>query len=58
MGKCEWGRRLGDLGMLATTPAGRAGSQDPREASELLKQAGDILVLVAELTAPDNSDVG
>ena len=31
---------------------------DPREASELVKQAADILALVAELSASDNPDVG
>ena len=30
----------------------------PREASELVKQAADILALVAKLTASDNRDVG
>ena len=33
-------------------------TEDPREASELVKQAADILALVAELTASDNPDVG
>ena len=30
----------------------------PREASELVKQAADILALVAKLTASDNRGVG
>ena len=30
----------------------------PREASELVKQAADILALAAKLTASDNRDVG
>ena len=30
----------------------------PREASELVKQAADILALVAKLSASDNPDVG
>jgi hypothetical protein len=33
-------------------------ADDPREASELIKQAADILALVAELSAPDNPTVG
>ena len=33
-------------------------TDDPREASELVKQAADILALVAELSASDNPDVG
>ncbi len=33
-------------------------TEDPREASELVKQAADILALVAELSASDNPDVG
>jgi Asp-tRNA(Asn)/Glu-tRNA(Gln) amidotransferase C subunit len=33
-------------------------TDDPREASELVKQAADILVLVAKLSAVDNSEVG
>jgi hypothetical protein len=31
---------------------------DPREASELVKQAADILALVAELSAPDSPTAG
>ena len=33
-------------------------TEDPREASELVKQAADILALVAELSASDKPDVG
>jgi Asp-tRNA(Asn)/Glu-tRNA(Gln) amidotransferase C subunit len=33
-------------------------TDDPREASELVKQAADILALVAKLSAVDNSEVG
>ena len=33
-------------------------TDNPREASELVKQAADILALVAELSASDNPDVG
>ena len=33
-------------------------TDDPREASELVKHAADILALVAELSASDNLDVG
>ena len=33
-------------------------TDDPREASELVKQAADILTLVAKLTASDNRGVG
>ena len=33
-------------------------AEDPREASELVKQAADILALVAKLSAVDNSEVG
>jgi hypothetical protein len=33
-------------------------TDDPREASELVKQAADILALVAELNAPDRPTVG
>ena len=32
-------------------------TDDPREASELVKQAADILALVAELSASDKPDV-
>jgi Asp-tRNA(Asn)/Glu-tRNA(Gln) amidotransferase C subunit len=32
-------------------------ADDPREASELIKQAADILALVAELSALDNPGV-
>jgi len=32
-------------------------TEDPREASELVKQAADILALVAELSAPDSPTV-
>jgi hypothetical protein len=33
-------------------------TDDPREASELVKQAADILALVAKLSPSDNPDVG
>ena len=33
-------------------------TDDPREASELVKQSADILALVAKLSASDNPDVG
>ena len=33
-------------------------TDDPREASELVKQAADILALVAEFSAFDNPTVG
>ena len=33
-------------------------TDNPREASELVKQAADILALVAELSASDYPDVG
>jgi hypothetical protein len=33
-------------------------TDDPREASELVKQAADILALVAELNASDSPTVG
>jgi hypothetical protein len=33
-------------------------TEDPREASELVKQASDMLALVAELSASDNPEVG
>ena len=33
-------------------------AEDPREASELVKQAADVLALVAKLSASDNRDVG
>jgi hypothetical protein len=35
-----------------------AQTDDPREASELVKQAADILALVAELNASDHPTVG
>ena len=33
-------------------------TDNPREALELVKQAADILALVAELSASDNPDIG
>ena len=35
-----------------------AQTDDPRKASELVKQAADILALVAEFSASDNPTVG